>query len=352
VPGGLTLAAGRARTPRLSLNGRSVRPSGASALAVLVADAGKAFRDDVAAPGRRSCGNGSSASFPPEAGVAIIGARGTPMSDARLRPRPFGATGLSVTPLGLAELLIPHSWRQRRLGAAAVERAFHEHGINTFLLGPRSSRLYEGVRRLIRSGHRDELVLAAGTGLPIPGAVRRVIERHLRSLGTDHLDVWLLGYLCRPWYVRESVWTAMLRLREEGRTRALAFSSHDRRLAARLVRELPADAVMVRYNAAHRGAEREVFAALEDLGERRPGVIAYTATSWGTLLRPQPRRGFAQPLTGPECYRFSLGPRAVDLVWCAAGTPEELRQDVLGALAGPLPEADRRRACAFGDALS
>ena len=34
---------------------------------------------------------------------------------------------------------------------------------------------------------------------------------------------------------------------------------------------------MIRYNAAHPGAERDIFPHLE---ARRPAVVAYTATSW------------------------------------------------------------------------
>lgn len=218
-------------------------------------------------------------------------------------------------------------------------------------MGGRFKNLCEGVRRLIRSGHRHELVLVGGVGLPFAGSVRRGLEQHLRLLRTDHLDVWLIGWLRHRWYARDAVWAEMRRLREEGKTRAIAFSSHDRPLAARLVRELPADVVMIRYNASHRGAEREVYDALADMGDRRPGIVAYTATRWGMLLAPQPKRGFSEAMRGPECYRFALGHPMVDMVWCAAGTPRELREDVEGALAGPLPAVRRGQICRFGDAV-
>lgn len=66
----------------------------------------------------------------------------------------------------------------------------------------------------------------------------------------------------------------MLRERESGKVRAIGFSCHDRPLATTLAKELPADVVMIRYNVAHRGAEREIFAPLAELGERRPGPLA------------------------------------------------------------------------------
>lgn len=274
------------------------------------------------------------------------------MTQFRLPRRPLGATGLQVSPLGLAAFAVRTAGRVGPpLRAVDIERAFHERGINTFLAHPMMRELCEGVRRLIRAGHRDELVLISEASLPLAGSVRRGMEGHLRRLGTDHLDVWLLGWVQGRWYVRDSVWSEMLAMRDEGKARAIGYSSHDRPLAARLARELPADVIMIRYNAAHRGAEREIFAALEELGDRRPGIIAYTATRWGMLLKPLPGRGFARGMTGPECYRFVLGHPMVDTVWCAALSAVELHEDVDGVLQGPLDPGRRAEVRRFGDAV-
>ena len=274
------------------------------------------------------------------------------MSASRLTPRPLGRTGLSVTPLGLAAFSVGLSGgRGPKMTADDVERAFHDHGINTFLVHFLMKEVCEGVRRLIRAGHRDQIVLVSEVGLPFVGSVRRGLEKHLRLLGTDHLDVWLIGWVRKNWYVRDAVWRQMQKLRESGQTRAIGLSSHNRPLAADLASRLPVDVLMIRYNAAHRGAEREIFEPLADLGDRRPGIIAYTTTRWGMLLKPLPKRGFPQAMTGAECYRFVLGHPMVDMAWCAARSMEELRQDVDGALAGPLDPARREEACRFGDAV-
>ncbi len=270
----------------------------------------------------------------------------------RLSLRPLGATGLRVSPLGLAALPVRRSGGAHgALSAQDVERAFHEHGINTFLAHPWMKATCEGVRSLIRAGHRDELTLVSEASLPFAGSVRRGLEKHLRLLDTDHLDVWLLGWLRKRWYVRDAVWSEMARLRAAGKTRAIGFSSHDRRLAAALARELPVDVLMIRYNAAHRGAEREVFDAIADLGARRPGIIAYTATRWGMLLEPRPACALPQPMSAGECYRFVLDHPMVDLVWCAARTPDELREDVSAAASPPLTAERRAEVCRFGDAV-
>ncbi len=268
----------------------------------------------------------------------------------RLQPRPFGRTGLQVTPLALGAGSVRAAGpRGLKLTAADVEQAFYEHGINTFLfhwlLMP---PLVEGLRRLIRAGHRDDLVLLAEMGLPTGGFVRRGWERHARALGVDTLDIYLLGWVQARWYLTGKTWAAMRRLREQGRVRAIGFSCHKRRLAAALAREFDVDTLMIRYNAAHRGAEDEVFGAL---GTRTPAIISYTATRWGMLLQPVPRAGFPQGMPAGDCYRFALSHPAVDTALCAARTPAELREDVAAALDGPLDEARLEEVRRFGDAV-
>lgn len=267
----------------------------------------------------------------------------------RLGRRPLGRTGIDVSPLALS------AWSVRAAGPAGlklaaddIERAFHDHGVNTFLFTWQMKPVVEGLRRLIRAGHRDELVLITEVGIPTAAFIRRGFERNARALGVDSIDVVLLGWVQGRWYVTGGSWPAMRRLKAEGRTRAIGFSSHNRALAARLARELHPDVLMIRYNAAHRGAEREVFAAL---GDSRPAIVAYTATRWGMLLQPLSGDGMPPRMTAPECYRFALTHPAVDVVLCAARTADEIREDVAGVLEGPLDPARHAEACRFGDAV-
>jgi hypothetical protein len=70
---------------------------------------------------------------------------------------------------------------------------------------------------------------------------------------------------------------------------------------------------MLRYSAAHPGAEREVFPLL---GDPRPGVLAFTATRWGTLLKRHPLWN-GDPPSAAECYRYCLAEPAVHIVLTA-----------------------------------
>jgi predicted aldo/keto reductase-like oxidoreductase len=256
---------------------------------------------------------------------------------------------MTVSPLVLSALSVRAAGKAGlKLSADDVERAFHEHGINTFLVTWQMKSVVEGVRRLVRDGHRDELVLVTELGIPTGAFIRRGFEKNARVLGVDSIDVVLLGWVQARWYVTGKCWPEMLRLKAEGRTRGIGFSSHDRGLATRIAREVAADVLMIRYNAAHRGAEREVFA---EFGADRPAIIAYTATRWGMLLQPLPKAGFPAGMTAPECYRFALSHPSVDAVLCAARTPQEIREDVTGVLSGPLDPAKQEEARRFGDAV-
>jgi len=267
----------------------------------------------------------------------------------RLPQVSLGGTGIRVSRLALsARSMSVAGPRGLALVPGDVERAFHEHRVTTFLVSPGMKALTEGLRRLVAAGHRDELVLIGGAALPFGWAVRRAFERTVRSLGTATLDVLLLGAVQFRWYLTGGGWTEMGRLKREGRVRAIGYSSHKRRLAAELAREFSPDVLMIRYNAAHRGAEAEVF---EPLGEDRPAIITYTATRWGVLLRPLPALGFPEGVTPGECYRFALTHPSVDMALFAARTPEELREDVAAILEGPLDPPRMAEVRRFGDAV-
>ena len=106
--------------------------------------------------------------------------------------------------------------------------------------------------------------------------------------------------------------------------------------------------MMIRYNAAHRGAESDIF---EPLGADCPPILSYTATRWGRLLQPVPESGFEEGLPAAECYRFAISHPAVRTVMCAARTREEIADDVRGVRPGPLAPDRMDHVRAFGDAV-
>jgi aryl-alcohol dehydrogenase-like predicted oxidoreductase len=256
----------------------------------------------------------------------------------------LGRTGITASRLGLAGAY--------GIDADATERAFHELGINYFFVTPRMRGVAEGVRRLVRAGHRDELVIASGASIPFGFSVDREFRKSVRALGIEHVDVFHLFWVQAHWYVTGKTWPAIRALKERGLARALAVSCHDRPMARALVDELDLDVLMLRYNAAHRGAESEIFATLPPDRAARPGIVSYTATRWGKLLKPISHGGEKLgPMTAPECYAFALHHPSVDVVLCGARSYTELAESARGAAGGLIDEARYAEVKRFGDAV-
>lgn len=184
---------------------------------------------------------------------------------------------------------------------------------------------------------RERYVVSAGPLLGyFPGAVRRAAEAALRTLRVDSIDVFQLYWLGKMSAFTRAVQHELASLREEGKVRAVGASIHDRPRAGRLAEDSILDLLMIRYNAAHPGAERDIF---PHLATRRPAVVAYTATAWRGLLKA-PRGWKGRAATAGECYRFCLTSPHVDLVLTGPRTVRELRENLAAIEKGPLSPED------------
>jgi predicted aldo/keto reductase-like oxidoreductase len=122
---------------------------------------------------------------------------------------------------------------------------------------------------------------------------------------------------------------------KDGAVRRLGLTTHQRPLAAEVARSGLVDLLMIRYNAAHRGAEEDVFPITDAIGLP---VIAYTALRWGALLRPTPAdpAGYVPP-GAAAWYRFVLQSPSVAVVLAAPHNRAELEEDLTVLTAcGPL----------------
>jgi len=84
--------------------------------------------------------------------------------------------------------------------------------------------------------------------------------------------------------------------REIGNTGLMA--GHNRSLFPEMDASGVFDLFQVRYNAAHRGAETEIFPLLNK--ERRAAVVSYTATRWGHLLNSKKMPPVENPDDRPQ----------------------------------------------------
>jgi predicted aldo/keto reductase-like oxidoreductase len=122
------------------------------------------------------------------------------------------------------------------------------------------------------------------------------------------------------------------------------MSSHDRPLVAGLASDGsqgPLDFFQIRYNAVHAGAEKDVFPHLPR--ESRPGVVAFTATCWGKLLKPQLMPRGEKPPRPADCYRFVLSHPDVNVCVTGPSTAEQMEENLAALSAGPLAEDEMAR---------
>ncbi|HVP66391.1 MAG TPA: aldo/keto reductase [Anaeromyxobacteraceae bacterium] len=204
--------------------------------------------------------------------------------------------------------------------------------VNYVFFNPTARRLVAPLRDALRRDRGRYVVATGPTFGWMRGSVRRRVEDALRLLGTDYLDVLQLYWLGKMSALSAAVTEELVALREQGKVRALGASIHDRPRAGRLAEDSVLDLLMIRYNAAHPGAEQDVF---PHLARRRPAVVSYTATCWRKLLRVP--RGFpGRAATAGECYRFCLSSPSVDVVLFSPANAREMREDLAEAARGPL----------------
>jgi aryl-alcohol dehydrogenase-like predicted oxidoreductase len=178
---------------------------------------------------------------------------------------------------------------------------------------------------------RQAVVVCAQFGARNTVDAAEELKSVLGALGSDYIDVLTLYYVeeSAEWEEITSPGGALPYLRDakrDGVVRRVGVTSHQRPLAAKMAESGLIDVLMIRYNAAHRGAERDVFPVTMP---REVPVIAYTALRWRALLRPTPDDppGFVVP-RAPDWYRFVLQHPAVAVTLAAPQTRAELDEDL------------------------
>jgi aryl-alcohol dehydrogenase-like predicted oxidoreductase len=227
--------------------------------------------------------------------------------------------------------------------SAALERGVSYVFWTPFRTGAITPLLRDALRQ-----DREKLVVASGPTLGwFGGSLRRGTEKLLRRLGTDYLDVLQLFWLGVTSALTEATQEALAQLKEEGKIRATGASIHDRERAGRLAAEGPLDLLMIRYNAAHPGAEQDIF---PHLAARQPAVVAYTATAWRKLLR-RPKGWDGPVMTAGDCYRFCLSRPEVDVTLTGPGSEAQLAENLDALEKGPLTPDEEAWMRRFGAAV-
>lgn len=254
----------------------------------------------------------------------------------------LGSTGLKVGRLGIGS----GYWAP----ATAIEEAF-ECGCNyltwgTFIKGF-SPHMREALRNIRGKGERDRLVLSMFSYAHQSLLTEHFLVKGLKSVGMDYADVLILGFFPKP--PSQRIIDGALRLRDKGLIRFIGVSGHNRKLFPQIQNAGIFDVFHVRYNAAHRGAETQIFPMMKK--EKRPGIVNFTSTSMGRLLKQKRMPEGERAPTAVECYRFVLSHPSVDVCMSGARTREEMRQNLKILEQEPMKEEELRRMWRIGDSL-
>jgi aryl-alcohol dehydrogenase-like predicted oxidoreductase len=294
----------------------------------------------------------------------------------------LGNTGLRVSVAGLG----CGGFSQLGLGTGGSEadaigiiRAALDLGVNLF-----DTAAAYGTEKVLGKAlegvPRDQVVICTkapfGVSNPnsTPESAVASLDRSLRELGTDYIDVYQLhGVAPRAYDHALSVLApALLREQEKGKFRHLGITEtapgdQGHAMAQRACRDGVWDVLMVAFHMMHQNARDAVFPLTRQYGvgtlmmfavrnifsrpERLaltmhemaadglvPQALADSPDPFGFLVHP----GGASTLID-AAYRFVRHEPGVDVVLFGTGDPEHLRSNIASILKPPLPEADRAR---------
>jgi predicted aldo/keto reductase-like oxidoreductase len=252
----------------------------------------------------------------------------------------LGRTGLKAGRLGISS--------SYGAPAQAFEEAF-ERGCNYFTWGTfikgRSPEMQEAMKNIVKRGGREKLIVAMLSYAHNALLTEVFFKRGLKALGMDYADILILGYF--PRRPSQRIIDGVLRLKEKGLARSIGLTSHNRRLFPQLEGEDLFDVFHIRYNAAHRGAETEIFPYLKKDGGA--GIVSFTATAWGKLMKPQKMPPGETPLTAVDCYRFVLSHPSVHVCMMGARNIQQMRESLTVLETGPMTEEELNRLRGIGD---
>ncbi len=200
-----------------------------------------------------------------------------------------------------------------------------EQGVNYWNWCGHPDGLSDAVRELGK--RRQEVVLAVQLEARDRESAHRELANCLEQLRTDYIDVVTFYYVERRSEWQEilapgGAMQAMRQAHERRFVRLLGLTTHQRALAAELLKEQALDLLMLRYNAAHRSPEKGIFPLAQKL---ETPLIAFTALRWKALLKStkDDPDNFVSPPAG-EWYRFVLSHPAVSVALMAPNDRKEL----------------------------
>lgn len=251
------------------------------------------------------------------------------------RLRPLGNTSLKVSRMGISgHYMLPEEGFAMAL----------DLGINAFFWEPiylSQTRYFKSISR----ARKAELVTCCGTFEASPKGMRRDIERALKSMDLEQLQVFYIFWVRERERLSDELLAEMERCQRDGLVHTFGVSTHSRELAREFIQRWPA--VMVRHNAAHHGIERDVLPYVDPA---KVGLTTFSNLCYGRMLSELPDWRHGIP-SAPDAYRYSLSQQGVTSCWSAPSTIEQLKENLSALTIGPMSAQELDALRAYGQSL-
>ncbi len=238
---------------------------------------------------------------------------------ARMPERALGRTEIKVPLLGLggAGTKTPLDKEDREGDALAIIESAIAMGIRYFdtaaSYGP--SEIYLGK---VLPSHRDQIFLASKTYEKDRDSVWRELERSLKRLNTDYLDLWQLHSVALPEHI-EKIFSAnggikaLEEAKEQKIVRFVGITGHrDPDVIVEAMRRYPFHTTLIPVNAADKHHPQPYFPSVLSLArQQNVGVIAMKVPAYGKLFQPggltgmQEAMGYSLSQSGVHCCIIS-----------------------------------------------
>lgn len=255
--------------------------------------------------------------------------------------RELGKTGVRVPIFGLGGAgQTPLSWENReKESVEIIERAL-ELGIRYFDTAAEYGPSEDNMGKVLPP-YREKLFLASKTSERDRDGAWRELERSLKRLKTDHLDLWQLHHVSFDREIDEifSKNGAIKAIEEAKAQKLIRFAGitghHEPNIIIEGLRRYPFDTTLIPVNAAEKHHPRSfIRSVLPVAREKGVGVIAMKVPAYGKLFKPGVLDGMHQALG------YTLSQPGVHCCVIAAENVAQLESNVEVARAfQPLNEA-------------
>jgi aryl-alcohol dehydrogenase-like predicted oxidoreductase len=264
-----------------------------------------------------------------------------PPSTTAMPERELGNTGIRVPILGLGGAgQTPLSWDNHERDAVALIKGALELGIRYFdtasSYGPSEDYLGK-----VLPAHRDQVFLASKTAQRDRDGVWRELERSLKRLNTNYLDLWQLHHVSfkeelDKIFSKDGAIQALEQAKEQKLVRFGGITGHhEPDIIAEGLRRYPFDTTLIAINAADKHHPRPFIPTVLPVARQKGvGVIAMKVPAYGRLFKPGVLDGMHQAMG------YTLSQPGVHCCVIAAETVAQLESNVEVARAfQPLNEA-------------